>query len=428
MTIKDDLIKKMKEEGGYLAEQDATYVRSASDFQGIYTYRPICSADRMIHAESDIIKQLLGVNYTEVIVINFREDSGVFRKALTFASDLSCERNFEVSGSRWRQSSNNCYKIPGTDIVVLNRDYGFVIRKCDYDAVKNFVITISLSPSSYNDSALDKVYWDEKTSSLKNDVKFFAKSKSWFDKRDLPYSRSYLLYGTPGNGKTSAIRAISKFFGVETDQFSFTGRYEDPDRAFLNWVSGQPDGVARVGHIDYPDCPDDHGENYNPKIRILLLEDIDRFFSREEGMKTPVSLSAMLNALDGLDQRRNSILVATANNPEKIDSQVLLRPGRFDLRIPFDAPDNVGIATFLRQLAVDDNISENTIEVVADMSRGHSFAFVKGVYMAAANKAFSRASEIINDEDIKASLNEFINNMGKDIKSLKTGAGFQGQR
>jgi hypothetical protein len=64
------------------------------------------------------------------------------------------------------------------------------------------------------------------------------------------------------------------------------------------------------------------------------------------------------------------------------------------------------------------------IENVANSSRGHSFAFVKGVYMAAANKAFARASEVISDEDIFSSLSEFLSNMGKDIKSSKGGAGF----
>ena len=162
----------------------------------------------------------------------------------------------------------------------------------------------------------------------------------------------------------------------------------------------------------------------NPRVRILLLEDVDRFFSKEEGFKTPVSFSAILNALDGVAQRKNSILIATANNPEKIDSQVLFRPGRFDLRVPFESPNKEGIVSFLRKLGEEDSISEAMIEKVADSSRGHSFAFIKGVYMSAANRAFARASEVISDEDISASLSEFLNNMGKDIKSSKGGTGF----
>lgn len=425
--IKDPTTVKLmrqKELDRYNRHDSDSPLVAVSDFQSSYIYRPQCSMEKMIHADSAEIKHILGVEHDEVLVISFSEDTTIFLKSLECISELSIERDFVVSGNRWIEGKTNIYKIPGTDIVVCSRDYGHVIRKRDYEAVKKFITSISLSPSSYDEPALDKVYWDNKTSSLKNDVNFFAKSKHWFDKRDLPYSRSYLLYGAPGNGKTSAIRAISKFFGVEPSQFSFTGRYEDPDFAFLSWVAGsQKEANEPVDPYSYrtegvSDLSD------NPKIRIILLEDIDRFFSREEGIKTPVSFSAILNALDGVDQRKNSILIATANNPEKIDSQVLFRPGRFDLRIPFDAPDRAGISSFLTKLVVDDNVSDGTIEKVSDLARGHSFAFVKGVYMAAANKAFSRASEVINDEDIITSLNEFLANMGKDIKSSRGGAGF----
>jgi hypothetical protein len=64
------------------------------------------------------------------------------------------------------------------------------------------------------------------------------------------------------------------------------------------------------------------------------------------------------------------------------------------------------------------------IDRVADASRGHSLAFVKGIYLAAANKAFARSSQLISDEDIEISLSDFLSNLGRDIKSNKGGAGF----
>jgi SpoVK/Ycf46/Vps4 family AAA+-type ATPase len=302
-------------------------------------------------------------------------------------------------------------------------------RRSDWKKVKTFIVSISLSPTHYETKELDSVFWDEKTKTLRDDVIFFSNSKKWFDNRDLPYSRSYLLYGPPGNGKTSAIRAISEYFDTTPSQFSFTGRYEDPDSAFLSWISGEDSGSSRNHEFAIPQQSRalNDGASYgleNPRIRVLLLEDIDRFFSREEGFKTPVSFSAILNALDGVVQRKNSILIATANNPEKIDSQVLFRPGRLDLRIPFAPPDRAGMISFITRLVESDSISSETVEKVADASKGHSFAFVKGVYMAAANKAFARASEVIYDEDILSSLTEFLSNMGKDIKSTKLGTGF----
>jgi SpoVK/Ycf46/Vps4 family AAA+-type ATPase len=192
---------------------------------------------------------------------------------------------------------------------------------------------------------------------------------------------------------------------------------QDEDDYYADEIPRSP-RLKRYGH-EIGDL-----EESNPRIRILLLEDIDRFFSKEEGFKTPVSFSAILNALDGVAQRKNSILIATANNPEKIDSQVLFRPGRFDLRIPFEAPNREGIRSFLAKLSEEDSISPSMIDKVADAARGHSLAFVKGVYLAAANKAFARTSTQIYDEDITESLQEFLSNLGRDIKSNKGGAGF----
>jgi len=344
-------------------------------------------------------------------------------------SDNGFLKCFSVSGNRWKERVGNIYKITGEDIIVYNTDFGWICRRKDWPKIKSFISQISLSPSSYDEQSLDKVFWDSKTESLKKDVMFFSKSKEWFDKRDLPYSRSYLLYGPPGNGKTSAIRSIAKFFHTTPSQFSFTGRYEDPDSAFLHWVNGDVDedeygeypGPTRINRYRTDSSLD---SSDNPRIRILLLEDIDRFFSKEEGFKTPVSFSAILNALDGVAQRKNSILIATANNPEKIDSQVLFRPGRFDLRIPFEAPNRDGIRSFMKKLSEEDSISEAMVDRVADAAKGHSLAFVKGIYLAAANKAFARSSQIISDEDIEISLSEFLSNLGRDIRSSKTGAGF----
>lgn len=401
-----------------------------------FVYRPPISVINTLRSDAESIRHFMGCNWNEVVILRFSDEPSLFLSKLEDISDLSFEKEYLVSGNRWQEKTKNLFRLTGENIPIYPRDYGILVRRKDWAKVRDFISTISLSPSSYDTTSLDKVYWDAKTSSLKNDVTFFSKSKNWFDKRDLPYSRSYLLYGAPGNGKTSAIRAISQYFRSTPSQFSFTGRYEDPDSAFLSWVSG--DEELEYSRDDYDEPPPARlrftdnsfprslvsSVSDNPRVRILLLEDVDRFFSKEEGFKTPVSFSAILNALDGVAQRKNSILIATANNPEKIDSQVLFRPGRFDLRVPFESPNKEGIVSFLRKLGEEDSISEAMIEKVADSSRGHSFAFVKGVYMSAANRAFARASEVISDEDISASLSEFLNNMGKDIKSSKGGTGF----
>lgn len=417
------LIKKISEASEMEDEALITNFTSES-----FVYRPPTSISKLLKSEAEDIKRILGIHWEDALAFNLSERNDPFISKLEDISDSGFLKSFMVSGNRWKERIGSIYRMPGEDIVFYNTEFGWICRRKDWSKIRAFISQISLSPSSYEESSLNKVFWDAKTESLKKDVLFFSKSKEWFDKRDLPYSRSYLLYGPPGNGKTSAIRSIAKFFHTTPSQFSFTGRYEDPDSEFLNWVNGESE------EDDYSDYPrprkmnrymeDDSSSDDNPRIRILLLEDIDRFFSKEEGFKTPVSFSAILNALDGVAQRRNSILIATANNPEKIDSQVLFRPGRFDLRIPFEAPNRDGIRSFMKKLSEEDTISDSMIDRVADASRGHSLAFVKGIYLAAANKAFARSSQLISDEDIEISLSDFLSNLGRDIKSNKGGAGF----
>jgi len=420
-------IKKLKEEDETF---DSSVPPLQSGFSESFVYRPPCSISKLLKSESEDIKKILGIHWEDAMAFSLAENIDPLLAKLEDISDVGFIKTFSVSGNRWKERVGSIFKIPGEDVIFYNTDFGFVCRRRDWEKIKVLISQVSLSPSSYDEKSLDKVFWDQKTESLKRDILFFSKSKDWFDKRDLPYSRSYLLYGPPGNGKTSTIRAISKFFHTTPSQFSFTGRYEDPDSAFLQWVGGEHEEDDYYTESQRPRAmrsylhSSDDSEDSRPRIRILLLEDIDRFFSKEEGFKTPVSFSAILNALDGVAQRKNSILIATANNPEKIDSQVLFRPGRFDLRIPFEAPSREGIRSFLTKLSEEDSISLAMVEKVADSARGHSLAFVKGVYLAAANKAFARASTQICDEDIAQSLQEFLSNLGKDIKSSKGGAGF----
>lgn len=425
ISIRKIIDQQADEEKLSISDQSLTAHGSVDSF----VYRPPVSITKFLFADRDEIKRILGVNWDETIVFSLSENLSPLLSRLEEVEDALMIRTFSVSGNRWKERTGSIFKIPGEDVVFFNTDFGFVARKRDWPKIRALISQIQLSPSLYNEKSLDRVFWDAKTESLKKDILFFSKSKEWFDKRDLPYSRSYLLYGPPGNGKTSAIRAISKFFHSSPSQFSFTGRYEDPDSAFLSWVGGGDHEEDM--YDDHPRAlrpsrifDTDDEEESNPRIRVLLLEDIDRFFSKEEGFKTPVSFSAILNALDGVAQRKNSILIATANNPEKIDSQVLFRPGRFDLRIPFEAPSRDGIRSFMRKLSEEDSISDSMVDRVADAAKGHSLAFVKGIYLAAANKAFARSSQIISDEDIELSLSEFLSNLGKDIKSTRSGTGF----
>lgn len=397
-----------------------------------YVFRASESVLNFLRSDAYFLENLFGCSpddLTSVLIESTDAEIEIQLNLFEPIIDLSYSHRFSVGYDKLKLSSSQVFKLKNTNIILYNSQIGWVCKKTDFPKFKEVIEGWRLTPSSYNLKSLEKVFWTEKTLSLKRDIEFFSMSKKWFDKKDLPYSRSYLLYGPPGNGKTSVIRAISEFFHSVPESFSFTAKYDDPDTSFQNWITGKEKNKYNLEESDlcssrnWRDVEDDT-TNSNPKIRILLLEDIDRFFSKENTVQLPVSFSTLLNSLDGVVQRKNSIIIATANNPEKIDSQVLCRPGRFDLRVPFEAPTELMIKEFIKKISDGDQLTEEAMSSVASMCKGHSLSFVKGIYLSAANRAFSRSSFIINDEDLISSAQEFSSNLGREIKSIKSGAGF----
>jgi ATP-dependent 26S proteasome regulatory subunit len=126
-----------------------------------------------------------------------------------------------------------------------------------------------------------------------------------------------MLYGPPGTGKTSLIKAIATKYKSSICILSLRNI---SDSQFRN-------ALAQVDSRD-----------------IVVIEDIDAFaisHSRvNKKVKNPgsddddiaLTLSGLINAIDGLASGEGRILIATANHPELLDS-ALTRPGRFDLKV-----------------------------------------------------------------------------------------------
>jgi hypothetical protein len=387
----------------------------------LFSYQPPLGFYQLLKSERAEIYETFGCDWKDTMIFVV-EELEEFVKLLRAAPEQTGERRFSIQNNSWSLSPGQNYYLPEEDILICKKHYGFITKKSDFEKVSHFLRTVKISKSNFEGQKLNKVFWDSKTDTLRKDVEFFAKSKSWFDKRELPYARSYLLYGAPGNGKTSAIRAICDYFSVKPSTYSFSAQSRDPDSDFNSWVVGTREQELH----DYLNFPTPVEEDSGTKLRVLLLEDVDRFFgNKQESVKTSVSLSAILNALDGVYNRKNSILIATANNPEQIDTEVLFRPGRFDLRVPFESPNKDSIFKFLKNLTKEDAVSDEKILDLANSCSGHSFAFIKGVYMSAASKAFARSSLIISDQDMDDSAVEMLSNLGKEIKStVKRNTGF----
>ncbi len=207
---------------------------------------------------------------------------------------------------------------------------------------------------------------------LIQDVAQFRKSKQRYQRLGVPYHRGYLLYGPPGTGKTSVVSALAAHFGLSI----YTANLANfNDRSLMS------------------------AANRVPANSVLLFEDIDCMQSsrsragadsraehngKESGStvttQNGITLSGLLNVLDGFHTPSGVLFVMTTNHVEKLDN-ALLRPGRIDYKL------YLGKATDHQKLELYRRFFPNSSEIEArefvDASRSsETMAEFQGLLLA----------------------------------------------
>jgi chaperone BCS1 len=185
---------------------------------------------------------------------------------------------------------------------------------------------------------------------LLEDTRDFLRSEQWYADRGIPFRRGYLLHGVPGSGKSSLIHALagelmldvyvvslSASWMSDSTLQSLMGRVparcilllEDLDAAFTRSVSrGKADtGTPSSGN---------NGEDSENKPVQGPPPAPGRRKRDKEGLSevNTLSLSGLLNALDGVAAAEGRLLFATTNHLERLDA-ALSRPGRMDVWVEF---------------------------------------------------------------------------------------------
>lgn len=145
----------------------------------------------------------------------------------------------------------------------------------------------------------------EQKDAIVNDLDKFIVAQEWYKERGIRHKRSYLLHGSPGNGKTSIGMAIAE--------------YLNRDIYVLNLNSLENDSYLIKSFSQL-------GKNI-----VLLVEDIDRAFSKRDNVESKISFSTVLNSFDGALCRDGIITVVTTNHIEQLD-EALIRDGRIDMK------------------------------------------------------------------------------------------------
>ena len=205
-----------------------------------------------------------------------------------------------------------------------------------------------------------------------------------------------LLVGPPGTGKTLLAKAVAG--EAEVPFFSISGS------EFVEMFVGM--GAAKVRDLF---------KQANEKAPcIVFIDEIDTIGKKRDGGgmsgndEREQTLNQLLTEMDGFDGKKGVVILAATNRPESLDP-ALLRPGRFDRRVPVELPDLKGREAILKvhgqKVKMSDDVDYNAI---ARATAGASGAELANIVNEAALRAVRFGRKAVCQEDLQESVETVI--------------------
>lgn len=159
------------------------------------------------------------------------------------------------------------------------------------------------------------------------DATWFFGAATWYHERGIPYRRGYLLSGPPGCGKTSLVFALVSHFKLPLYLLNLGSLKEDSD--LFDAISGVPErAILLIEDVDANGAVKSRKSAPAKPPRPGRVPPNNPAHPSEEE-KSPITMSAFLNALDGVMSKDGRLLIMTTNHPDRLDPAVI-RPGRVD--------------------------------------------------------------------------------------------------
>ena len=208
--------------------------------------------------------------------------------------------------------------------------------------------------------------------------------------------KGVLLVGPPGTGKTLLAKAVAG--EAQVPFFSISGS------EFVEMFVGM--GAAKVRDLF---------KQANEKAPcIVFIDEIDTIGKKRDGNgiggndEREQTLNQLLSEMDGFDGKKGVVILAATNRPESLDP-ALLRPGRFDRRIPVELPDLQGREAILKVHAGNVSMSDQVdFNAIARATSGASGAELANIINEAALRAVRQGRDTVRQEDLEESVEVVI--------------------
>ncbi len=241
----------------------------------------------------------------------------------------------------------------------------------------------------------EQIIFDPKIKQVvdRNVISFF-RNRERLHELGLPLQRGVLFYGPPGTGKTYTCQYIHGQLQPVTT-LTVTGK-----------GLGQVRTICSLARLLHPS--------------VLVLEDVDLIFTSREINLYSTALGDMMDELDAFKKEESVIFILTTNSIERLEAAIKDRPGRISQCIFFGPPTRDLRIRYLKRYLTEYDMSNLSIEYLADISDGGSQAFLEElVYRAVQIAAEQNGSKIsLKDEHFKEAVDEMTAHQDESAGSI----------